>query len=97
MIEPNTPKFWRATLALSLGSLMVFSNIYITQPLLPNLVEQYGLSKLEANWSLTITTLTLALSLLFYGALSDALGRKRLILFSMAGTVLTTFALGFCG
>lgn len=95
MIESNTPAFWRATLALSLGSLMVFSNIYTTQPLLPTLVEHYGISKLEANWSVTITTLTLALSLLCYGMLSDALGRKRLIMFSMAGSVLATFALGF--
>ena len=95
MIEPNTPAFWRATLALSLGSLMVFSNIYTTQPLLPTLVEHYGISKLEANWSVTITTLTMALSLLCYGMLSDALGRKRLILFSMVGSVLATFALGF--
>jgi YNFM family putative membrane transporter len=93
MIELNSAAFWRATLALSLGSMMIFSNIYVTQPLLPTLADNFAISPLEANWSLTITTFTLAISLLFYGAFSDALGRKHLMLYSMAGTVLITLLL----
>ena len=73
--------------------MMVFSNIYITQPLLPTLVNDFSITKLEANWSLTITTFTLALSLLVYGALSDAMGRKHLMFYSMISTVLATLAL----
>nr|CAA6830836.1 MAG: Permeases of the major facilitator superfamily [uncultured Thiotrichaceae bacterium] len=95
MIAINTAAFWRATLALSLGSLMVFANIYTTQPLLPTLVNDFSITQLEANWSVTITTFTLALSLLVYGALSDALGRKNLMLFSLLSTVIATLALSF--
>lgn len=93
MIAINSPEFRRATFALSLGSVMVFSNIYITQPLLPMLVDEFAISKLEANWSLTITTFMLAVSLLVYGVLSDSFGRKKLMVYSMVSTVIATLAL----
>ena len=64
MIESGTGQFWRATLALCLGSFMIFANVYITQPLLPMLQQSFHLSTLEAGWSFTITTLTLGISLL---------------------------------
>jgi YNFM family putative membrane transporter len=72
---------------------MIFANVYVTQPLLPLLMDSFQLSELEASWSFTITTLTLGLSLLLYGPLSDALGRKNIMLASMAGVVLMTFLL----
>ncbi|SIS43523.1 MFS transporter, YNFM family, putative membrane transport protein [Neptunomonas antarctica] len=93
MIDAGTRAFWRATLALCLGSFMIFSNVYVTQPLLPLLMDNFQISELEASWSFTITTLTLGLSLLIYGPLSDAIGRKNIMLVSMAGVVLTTFLL----
>ncbi|WP_027856750.1 MFS transporter [Marinobacterium jannaschii] len=90
MIHSGTPAFWRATLALCLGSFMIFANVYITQPLLPMLAEAFGVSALQSGWSFTITTLMLGVSLLLYGPLSDALGRKWIMLFSMAGATLCT-------
>lgn len=93
MIDAGSASFWRATIALCLGSFMIFANVYVTQPLLPLLMDSFQLSELEASWSFTITTLTLGLSLLLYGPLSDALGRKNIMLASMAGVVLMTFLL----
>lgn len=87
MIEVGTAQFWRATMALCIGSFMVFANLYITHPLLPMLAEEFEISPLLASWSLTVTTLTLGLSLLLFGPLSDALGRTRLMLMSMCGAV----------
>ncbi|SFF86122.1 MFS transporter [Neptunomonas qingdaonensis] len=93
MIDDGTAPFWRATLALCLGSFMIFANVYLTQPLLPTFVQTFQITELQAGWSFTITTLTLGISLLFYGPLSDAYGRKSLMLMSMTGVVLTTFML----
>lgn len=93
MIETGTRQFWRATLALCLGSFMIFANVYITQPLLPMLADQFAISPLQASWSMTVTTLTLGLSLLIFGPASDALGRTRLMLISMCGVVLCCFCL----
>ncbi|WP_166425312.1 MFS transporter [Paraglaciecola sp. 20A4] len=93
MIAPHTPAFWRATLALCLGSFMVFANLYVTQPLLPMIAERYNVTALQSSVSFTIATLTLGLSLLFYGPLSDAVGRKGIMLFTMVGITLTTSCL----
>lgn len=95
MIEENTPAFWRATLALCCGSFMIFSNLYVTQPLLPEFQQSFGISTLQANASLAVATLMLGFSLLVYGPLSDALGRRGIMLITMTGVVITTFALAW--
>ena len=97
MIAPHTAAFWRATLALCLGSFMVFANLYVTQPLLPMIAEQFGVSALQSSVSFTISTFTLGISLLFYGPLSDAIGRKGIMLLTMVGITLTTTCLAFAG
>ncbi|MGB0941788.1 MAG: MFS transporter [Marinomonas sp.] len=95
MIQTGSKIFWRANLALLIGSFMVFANVYVTQPLLPMIASQFGISSLEANASFTITTFVLGLSLLIFGPLSDALGRKWLMLAAMLGIIITTLALAF--
>ncbi|WP_438463585.1 MFS transporter [Marinomonas sp. PE14-40] len=95
MIQTGSKIFWRANLALLIGSFMVFANVYVTQPLLPMIASKFAISSLEANASFTITTFILGLSLLIYGPLSDALGRKWLMLVTMLGIVITTFTLAF--
>lgn len=93
MIETGGWSFWRGTLALIIGSFMVFANVYVTQPLLPMIAEQFAVNELQAASSFTITTLTLGVSLLFYGPLSDALGRKNIMLITLLGVTFTTAAL----
>ncbi|WP_372598510.1 MFS transporter [Amphritea sp.] len=93
MIESGSKQFWRATIALCIGSFMIFSNVYVTQPILPQLQQEFSLTTLEVSWSFTVTTLMLGLSLLFYGPLSDAVGRRVLMLVSMAGVCLCTLLL----
>ncbi|EIJ33778.1 MFS transporter [Thiothrix nivea] len=93
MIETNSRDFRFATWALCLGSAMIFANLHVVQALLPTLAQQFQLSELQASWSLTITVLTLGLSLLVYGPLSDAIGRKPIMVVTMAGSVLVTLAL----
>ncbi|GAA0696963.1 MFS transporter [Marinobacterium maritimum] len=95
MITSGSAAFWRATLALCLGSFMIFSNVYITQPLLPMLAQTFDVSALQAGWTFTVTTLTLGLSLLIWGPLSDALGRRSIMLLTMSGATLITLLLSF--
>ncbi|MDO6749456.1 MFS transporter, partial [Gilvimarinus sp. 1_MG-2023] len=85
MIKNGTAAWWRITIALCLGSFMVFSNLYVTQPLLPMLATEFAVTPLQASYTLTLSTLTLGLSLLIYGPLSDVIGRKGLIIGSMCG------------
>ena len=95
MIQSRSPAFWRATLALCLGSVMVFSNLYITQPLLPLIRDAFVLTPLQAGMTLSVTTLTLGVCLLLFGPLSDAVGRRVIILSTLALLALTTLAAAF--
>ncbi len=95
MIQARTPRFWRATLALCLGSVMVFSNLYITQPLLPMISEAFTVTPLQAGMTLSATTLALGCCLLLFGPLSDAIGRRVIILTTLTLLALTTFAAAF--
>ncbi len=95
MIEANSREYWRATAALCLGSFMIFANVYLTQPLLPTLAREFGVSALESSWTFTITTAMLGLSLLIYGGLSDALGRRGIMIITLAGVMVCGFALSF--
>ncbi|MET0090462.1 MAG: MFS transporter [Candidatus Thiodiazotropha sp.] len=95
MIQARSPDFWRATLALCIGSIMVFSNLYITQPLLPQVRDYFAIDSLAATWSLSVTTLALGSCLLLFGPLSDAVGRRVVILSSLVLLCLTTFVTAF--
>lgn len=75
MIEAHSRDWWRATLALCLGSFTVFVNLYAAQPLLPDLRQTFEVSTWMAAMVMAVSTLTLAGSLLIYGPLSDAIGR----------------------
>ncbi|WMC12074.1 MFS transporter [Oceanimonas pelagia] len=90
MLDVKTPLWWRATLALGLGSVLVFINLYVAQPLLPLLARDFALSALGAGWALSAATLGLAAGLLFWARLADRLGRKRVML----GTLLVAILLG---
>ncbi len=93
MIETGSAAFWRATLALCVGSFTVFANVYITQPLLPMLAQHFELSALQAGLTFTLATLTLGLSLLIYGPLSDVLGRRAIMILTLTGAIACTAAL----
>ena len=87
MITAGTTAFWRATLALCLGSFVIFANLYISHPIMPLLSREFALTELQASWSLSLPMLTLGLSLLLYGPLSDALGRRLMMVLSLAGAI----------
>src|SRR5690606_7219373 len=84
LIARGTPAFRRASLGLVLASLVIFGNLYAIHPLLPLIAEQYQVSTLRASNAFTLTSLTLGLSLLILGPLSDAFGRRAPLIIGMA-------------
>lgn len=94
-IEPGTPTYRRACLALVIASLVIFANLYAVHPLLPQIAREYGVSELQAGSAFTLTSLTLGLSLLVHGPLSDAIGRKLPLLLGLAVTSLLSLSMAF--
>ncbi len=75
-IKRGTPQFMRVTLALFSAGLATFALLYCVQPILPVLSNEFGVSPASSSISLSISTAMLAVGLLFTGPLSDAIGRK---------------------
>ncbi|KGX89678.1 MFS transporter [Pontibacillus marinus] len=93
MIEARTRTFWTTTIALSIGSLVIFANVYFTQPILPVFTEEFGVTPLESSMSVSLVILALGLSLFFYGPLSDSYGRRGIMIITMLLGTLLTFTL----
>lgn len=94
-ISRNDPLFLRASLALFCGAFVTFANLYSTQALLPLLAIEFSISPAAASLSLSVATIALAVALLFTPSLSDRLGRKSVMLSSLALTSCLGFALTF--
>jgi len=82
-IHHGTPDFRRTNLALFAAGFATFGLLYCVQPLMPEFSRHYGVSEAGAALSLSLTTGVLAFAMLFAGALSDAWGRKSLMVASL--------------
>jgi YNFM family putative membrane transporter len=82
-IHHGTPAFRRTNLALFAAGFATFGLLYCVQPLMPEFSRHYGVSEAGAALSLSLTTGVLAFAMLFAGALSDAWGRKSVMVASL--------------
>lgn len=85
-IHHDTPGFGRVCVALILSGFSAFSALYCVQPILPVFVRDFAIPPASASLSLTFSTIALAIGLVFSGPVSDAYGRKPIMLFSMIAT-----------
>ncbi len=68
---------------LALASVVVYINLYLMQGMLPMLAEQFAVAGGEATLILSVTSFSLALSLLGYALLSDSIGRYQPLIVSL--------------
>ncbi len=94
-LKKGTKEFKLTNLALFAAAFIVFANLYITQPLFPQFSEEFGVSPTVASLSLSLATGVLSVSLILFGSLSEAWGRKRLMTFSIFAASFLTIALAF--
>ncbi|MEH6465490.1 MAG: MFS transporter [Shewanella psychromarinicola] len=85
--------------ALCLASMVIYINLYTLQGMLPSIAEHFDVSGAQATLVLSVTSFTLAFSLLFYALLSDRIGRLVPIVMSLwllaASNILLVFAQSF--
>ncbi|POP47151.1 MFS transporter [Superficieibacter electus] len=100
-IQRGTRQFIRVTLALFSAGLATFALLYCVQPILPVLSHEFGVSPAGSSISLSISTAMLAIGLLFTGPLSDAIGRKKVmvtaLLLASCCTLLSTMMTSWHG
>ena len=68
-IQKGTREFRLTSLALFAGGFNTFAILYSTQPLMPFLSKEFGISPTVASLSLSVVTCTLAVSMLFFGSI----------------------------
>jgi len=89
-IEFGTPAFMRTNCALFAAGFATFALLYCVQPLMPLFSERFHVDAAGASLALSLTTGLLAVSLLVAGGLSEAWGRKPM----MVGALLLSAVLG---
>jgi YNFM family putative membrane transporter len=91
-LRRGEPGFRPVAVGLFFAGLTTFALLYATQPLLPRLVEVYGISPGTASWSVSVTTGALALAVIPASALSERWGRRPVMLASLTGAVVLGLA-----
>ena len=76
--------------ALFFASVAVFADLYITQPILPLLSQEFGVAAPTAALTVSVVVLMIALVSNAYGPLADARGRKPVMVATCAALAVPT-------
>lgn len=82
-IEKGTSAYTKVNIAFFLAGFTIFSVLYSVQPLMPFFVQYFHVTPTIASLTLSVSSLVMAISLLFFGALSEVIGRKPIMIFSV--------------
>ena len=88
------PRFAARQLAVGLTGYCAFVNLYAPQSILPLLSQEFGATAAEVSTIITVSTLAVAVTAPFTGAIADVLGRKRVIVAAMFVLVAPTVMVG---
>ncbi len=81
-------------LAVGLTGFCAFVNLYAPQSILPLLSQEFGATAAEVSTIITVSTLAVAVTAPFTGAIADVLGRKRVIVAAMFVLVIPSVMVG---
>jgi YNFM family putative membrane transporter len=82
-IRHGSSLFRRTNLALFAAGIATFGLLYCVQPLMPEFSKRFGVNAAGSALSLSLTTGVLAFAMLVAGAVSDAWGRKSVMMVSL--------------
>ncbi|MGC5327539.1 MFS transporter [Brevibacillus sp. SYSU BS000544] len=98
-IQQGTSAFRKSNLAFFAAGFNTFAILYSTQPLMPEFTKEFHITPTMASLSLSMSTISLAFSLLLFGSISEVWGRKPVmiisLLFASALSILTAFSTSF--
>lgn len=86
-LRRGEPGFRPVAVGLFFAGFTTFALLYATQPLLPALVDAYGITPGTASLSISVTTAALALGVIPASALSERWGRRPVMVGSLAAAV----------
>ncbi|BBK27111.1 MFS transporter [Staphylococcus arlettae] len=87
-VGKGSKAYTKIIIALFIAGFTIFSILYSVQPLIPHFTNIFHVNKTAASLPLSTTTLTLALAMLFFGAISEVIGRRSVMYFSVISVTL---------
>ncbi|WP_409267732.1 MFS transporter [Providencia rustigianii] len=89
-IQRDDALYLRVTLSFFTVGFATFALLYFVQPILPMLSADFHVSPATASLSLSLSTGLMALGLLVTGPISDAIGRKNVMVISLTCAAIFT-------
>ncbi len=92
-IEAGTPEFRRTNIAVFFCGFAIFAILYCPQPVLPLFAAEFGVTPAQSSIAVSVTAVVMAISMLFASSISEAVGRKVMMLASLVASSALTLAL----
>ena len=70
---------------------IIGTDLFVISPLLPNIQQNFDISKYEASWSVTVFSIMYAIMAPIFGILADKWGKKRNIVVGSIFFALSNF------
>lgn len=96
-IEKGTKVYYRAIVALFLGSLTAFGAEYCVQPIIPVLADDFGLGPAAASLAVSFGTVGLSVSMLFIAMMASRFARRRTMLIGLGVASLLAILISLSG
>src|SRR5690606_29594962 len=82
-IEYGSSAFTAVLFSLFLAGFAIFSSLYCVQPMMPILADYFQVSPTQSSFPLSFSTIALAVGFIFTGLISDRIGRKPILVWSL--------------
>lgn len=92
----GSKEYWQAISSLFLGSFATFAILYSPQPLIAIFAEQFAITPAVASLTVSLATGPLAVCMLFAAWLSDAVGRKKIMVTALLLSAVLMILAAFC-
>lgn len=93
--ERHSKEFSRIKLGIFLTGLSVFAQLYLFQPLLPELTRYYNITPEHSSFSVSAATVGMAVGLFIFAFVADRISRKKLMVSSIITASLLTIVSAF--
>ncbi|MBN8201910.1 MULTISPECIES: MFS transporter [Bacillaceae] len=80
--------FKKIMIAMTSASILAFANLYFVQPIMPLLVKSFDITSATAGLSLSAAVVSMIFGLLFFGFLSDRIGRVSIMNITLVCTII---------
>ncbi|MFM2477855.1 MFS transporter [Celerinatantimonas sp. MCCC 1A17872] len=92
-----TARVRRLVYLVCAASIVAFANLYLFHPLLPVMAKHYHETELAANMIMAVAMAGMGVGLVVFAGLADAIGRRKIFLWSIFSGSVVTLLIPFMG